>query len=177
MIKLRQRVLTVTIGLITGTVAICGVSLYLVASRSLRKNLDNSILQLAQTEIASATDMGFVHVHELGPQTISVKGVPGYEKYVWIEDATGRKVANTSNIGVQTDIQGAAAASRKALSGETTFDDIVINGRPVRAVFYPFRDLKQEPVVGVVGVPSAAVTEVITLIGEAVWLAGFLCIL
>lgn len=177
MIKLQRRVLAVTLGLTVGTVILTGAAVFLMSSASLRNNLDNSILQLARTEIASATDTGSLHVHETGQKTLDVSGVAGYEKFVWLEDIGGRHLASTANVLPNSRVIGAEPFRRVARAGETTFGDIEIEGRSIRAVFYPFRDMKGQPAIGIVGFPTSIVTDLIAKIGEVVLIAGAFCIL
>lgn len=177
MIRLQRRVLAVTLGLTVGTVILTGAAVFLMSSASLRSNLDNSILQLARTEIASATDTGSLHVHETGQKTLDVSGVTGYEKFVWLESYDGRHLASTENVLPDSRIVGAEPFRKVARSGETTFGDIEIEGRSIRAVFYPFRDMKGQPAIGIVGFPTSIVTDLIAKIGEVVLLAGAFCIL
>lgn len=177
MIQLRKRITVVTIGLVVGTVLVCAVAVFFVASSSFRSNLDDSILQLARTEIASATDTGHLHVHETSPRTLKVAGVAGYEKYVWIENEAGSRLAATSNIVPETEVVGVDPFLEVAKRGFTVFGDIQVDGKAVRAVFYPFKDLQGKPVYGVVGIPSGAITTTVEKMGAVVLGVGLVAML
>lgn len=177
MVQLSRRITTVTIGLVIGTVLVCAIAVFLAASSSFRANLDDSILQLARTEIASATDTGYLHVHETSPRTLKVAGVAGYEKYVWIEDGTGRRLAATSNVGPETEVVGTGPFLTVAKRGFTVFGDVQIDGKAVRAVFYPFEDQQGTKVFGIVGIPSGAITTTVEKMGAVVLGVGLLAML
>lgn len=174
--KLYTRLLMVMTGLSIGAVLLLGLSVYLVVQSALRRNLDDSLIQLARTELASATDLGYVHVHEFDPQTLTVTGAPGYEKFVWIVDDRDKIVARTSNIGIATRFAGTRFFKDAARKGHTVLGDILVNGQVVRAVFYPFRDPELQPLVGIVGVPENVVTDVVASVGRVILFVGLFCI-
>jgi signal transduction histidine kinase len=171
-----MRLLGLTIGLATATVLLSGLAVFTIAARSLWRNLDASLIQIAKTEIASATDTGTLHVHETGARTLVVSGVTGYEKFVWLENAQGRMVAATDNVRASRSIIGINEPKRLALEGKTTFGDVVIDGRRARAVFTGFANTDGTPAVGVVCIPSGVVTDVVNQIGEVIVLVGLVCI-
>lgn len=175
--NLRRRVFGVTVGLVAGSVILAGSAVFLFAERSLRRNLDASLVQLARTEIASATDTGTLHIHETGPQTLTVSGVPGYEKFVWLENDKGKVLAATANVRASNSIEGTADGRARALRGVTSFGDLSIDGRPMRAVYYGFRNTDGTPAVGVVCFPSTLIDGMVTQIGEVVVGVGAFCIL
>lgn len=176
MVNLRRRILVVTLSLIAGTVATCSIAVYFVASHSLWLNLDAALLQIAKTEIASATDTGTIHVHETGPMTLSIKGVRGYEKFVWIESKSGKLLACTENVP-GAEIAGLEQGRLKAHTGVTQASKISINKEDVRALFYPFKSLDGSAVVGVVGVPTAATEAAVAEVGEVALGVGLVCFL
>lgn len=175
-VNLRRRLLGLTIGLATATVILSGLAVFAIAARSLWENLDASLIQIAKTEIASATDTGTLHVHETGTRTLTVSGVTGYEKFVWLENEQGRILAASANVRASRSITGIDEAKRRALKGETTFGDVLIDGRQARAVFTGFSNTDGTPAVGVVCIPSGVVTDVVTQIGEVIVLVGLVCI-
>lgn len=162
--------------LTTGTVILTAGGVYVVAQASIQRNLDNAILQLAKTELASATDTGEVHVHDTEPWTLTVQGVPGYEKYVWIEDAQDRMVARTANVHPGTPVVGEEAYEGQARAGDTVFGTVQVEGRRVRAVFYPFTDSTGARYLGIVGVPENVVADSMASIGQVELLIGFTCV-
>lgn len=176
-VNLRRRVFGVTVGLVAGSVILAGSAVFLFAERSLRRNLDSSLVQLARTEIASATDTGTLHIHETGPQTLNVSGVPGYEKFVWLENGAGKLLAATANVRGSRSIVGTEDGKAQALRGVTSFGDLTIDGRPMRAVYYGFRNTDSTPAVGIVCFPSTLLDGMITQIGEVVLGVGAFCIL
>ena len=175
-VNLRGRLLGVTIGLATATVLLSGLAVFAIAARSLWRNLDASLIQIAKTEIASATDTGTLHVHETGTRTLTVSGVTGYEKFVWLENNRGRILAASANVRASRSITGVDEAMRRALKGATTFGDVLIDGRQARAVLTGFANTDGTPAVGVVCIPSGVVTDVVIQIGEVIVLVGLVCI-
>jgi two-component system OmpR family sensor kinase len=175
-VNLRRRLLGLTIGLATATVILSGLAVFAIAARSLWRNLDASLIQIAKTEIASATDTGTLHVHETGTRTLTVSGVIGYEKFVWLENNQGRILAASANVRASRSISGIDEPKRRALRGETTFGNLEIDGRPARAVFTGFSNTDGTPAVGVVCIPSGIVYDVVTQIGEVIVLVGLVCI-
>jgi signal transduction histidine kinase len=154
-----------------------GVSTYKASSRALWANLDAALLEMARTELASATDTGYVHVHEPEPQPLSFKGAPGYEKYVWIEDQHGNVVAHTANIGLATPVQHDSRSEREAFSGRIAFGESVVNGLSLRSIHYPLRDPDGERLCGVVGIPVLAVEDTQRRMAAALWEVGALAML
>jgi len=175
-VNLRRRLLGLTIGLTLATVLLSGLAVFTIAARSLWRNLDASLIQIAKTEIASATDTGTLHVHETGTRTLVVSGVTGYEKFVWLENAQGRIVAATDNVRAARSIIGINEAKRIAVEGKTIFADVEIDGRPARAVLTGFANTDGTPAVGVVCIPSRVVADVVTQVGEVIAFVGVVCI-
>lgn len=175
-VNLHRRLLGLTMGLATATVVLSGLAVFTIVARSLWQNLDASLIQIARTEIASATDAGTLHVHETGTRTLVVSGVTGYEKFVWLEDAQGRILAASANVRASRSIAGGEEAKRRALRGETTFADVEIDGRVARAVFASFANTDGTAAVGAVCIPSAIVADVVTQVGEVIVLVGVVCI-
>lgn len=174
--RLRNRLLTAMTGLTTGFVLLSGLTTYMVIQSSLRRNLDESLLVLARTELASARDKGFVHVHETDPRTLSVAGVPGYEKYVWIVDDAHRMVARTANMDAKTVIEGADPFETIARTRRTLFGDIRIDREKVRAVFYAFESPDGRRFVGAIGIPLNVVDDTIGSVGRIIFLVGLACL-
>lgn len=175
-VNLRRRLLGLTIGLATSFVILSGCAVFAIATSSLWRNLDASLIQIAKTEIASATDTGDLHVHETGTRTLTVSGVTGYEKFVWLENNRGRILAASANVRASRSITGAEAAKWRALKGETTFADMEIDGRQARAVLTGFSNIDGTPAVGVVCIPSEVVTDVANQIRDVIVLVGLVCI-
>ncbi|HMS54050.1 MAG TPA: ATP-binding protein [Fimbriimonadaceae bacterium] len=174
MANLRRRILLVTLSLIGGTVLACSIAVYFVAAHSLWRNLDAALLQIAKTEIASATDTGTIHVHETGPMNLAIPDVRGYEKFVWIEDQAGQVLACTKNV-LEAGIEGLEQGRTRAKRGQVEATDISINQTRVRALFYPLKGLDGGSLVGVVAVPSADTEQAVAEVGEVALAVGLLC--
>ncbi|MBS1700209.1 MAG: hypothetical protein JST12_00990 [Armatimonadetes bacterium] len=165
MANLHRRI-TITFGAVTaGIMVVSGIAVFAVFKATESARLDNSLLQLARTEIGSATDTDRIHVHEPVPQALSIKGVPGYEKFVWIVDQQDRIVAKTSNVRIDQIPSLAKVYEDDAWKGAPLMRDIQLDGRPIRAVFYPFHGPGGVAAVGVVGVPSNILAEGLSRIG------------
>ena len=94
--NLRSQVLVVILAISTLTVALSTLGVFLVSTFSVERDLDQYLLQLAKTELASATDTGKLHVHETGTWSLEFRGIPGYEKFVWVQDLDGKVLAETA---------------------------------------------------------------------------------
>lgn len=162
--------------LTSSTVVLVGAAVLVVSQRNLHQSLDEALVGLARTELASATDTGFVHVHESGPQTLTLQGVPSYEKFVWVIDHQDKIVARTSNVGDELVFRQSEPFAQRARGGKTVFGDFLYNGHEIRAVFYPFKNVDDSPLVGVVGVPTSVLAHTIEGIQQAVVIVGLACV-
>jgi signal transduction histidine kinase len=151
-------------------VSTVGVAVYWISSSSLRNSLDLSLVQLARTELASATDIGSVHIHDASPLTMSLSGLPGVEKFAWIESADGKVVAHTSNLAEFRPPQHVVDLSLQAARKGAFVETVDLPQGEVRCVFYPFTDQKGVHFLGVVGTPTTVYAETIGMIGWVVLL-------
>lgn len=173
---LRRHLLFAIMGVALLTTIVLALGVFFISQRQLQRNLDASILQLAKTELASATDKANVHVHDSEPWLLDVKGVPGYAKYVWIEDKNGKVVAKSSNVSPQQILKVPTAFVESARKGVVTFESIDVGAEALRAVAYPFNDVDGSPLVGVVGVHESVVQDAVRSIGEVIVSIGLGCI-
>ncbi len=172
MTSLRKHLVTRMLALTIFLLALVGLTVYFACRATLQKNLDLSLVQLAKTELASATDTGYIHIHDASPLTIPLEGLPGIEKYAWVIDDSDRLAAHTHNLaGFNPDsalLESAQVARKHGAHVETAS----MIGHEVRAVFYPFED-KGHSYVGVVATPVKVYQQTSNLIGVVV-LGSFL---
>ena len=135
--------------------ALASVLVYAGIRWSLLRNLDEALLTLARTEIASAFDEpgGLVHVHDEAPTAIHFD--LAYEKVSEIVRPDGEIAARTSNLvtGPPLDVDPAFVA--RARAGEVLFDDAWRDGQPYRAIGHPLYDADGVPYAIVVAVSRA----------------------
>jgi len=146
--------LTLTISLLSFLVlAIASTVIYLAARQILRHNLDNALLAIARTEVASAIDGpgGRVHVHEEGRAPIQLEVADDYVKLAMIKraDAVLARTANLADEPLRTDPDREAAA----LAGKPSFGSTHRGGEVFRVVYYPLHGPSGEPLVAVVALP------------------------
>ena len=151
--------------------ALSGVGIYFGARVSLLTNVDGALLGIARAELASALDgpNGMVHIHEEG--RLALRGAVGYEKYAWIRDAGGNLAAHTSNLPATELPKLDEGALRRTREGVAVFGDLEFRNQALRAVYYPFRDLKGRPYTAVCAVPYAPMRQSLRLLGTTLALA------
>jgi two-component system OmpR family sensor kinase len=141
------------------TVSICVLALasslvYAGIRWALVRNLDEALLALVRTEIASAFDLpgGLVHVHDEAPAAIQLDSGLAYEKVAEILDRNGEIVARTSNLVTGARLEIDASLTARALAGEAVFANAARDGVPYRAIHHPLRDADGAPYAIVVAV-------------------------
>lgn len=182
--KLQTR-LVLSMSLLTGiTLIVLGFVVFFVTQQQLLRNLDRSLTQLASTEVASATDLGYVHVHEEPQELADLVGAQGYEKFVWLFDVKGKLVAHTSNIKQDLPLRGATPSIQKAWQGQKKFADLNYQGTRLRTIVYPFAGQDQAHYVGVIGVPRSVIDDalvdlerILLIVGSIGWAATIFAIL
>ena len=147
--------LTATISALSiGVLALASVLIYVGIRWALVRNLDEALLALARTEIASAFDEpgGLVHVHDQAPTAIDLGQGLTYEKVSAIVDARGEVVARTSNLvtGPQLEVRPPLVA--RALAGDVVFANAWRGGLRYRAIHHPLEDAEGTRYVMVVAV-------------------------
>lgn len=172
MTSLRKHLVTRMLALTIFLLALVGFTVYFACRATLQKNLDLSLVQLARTELASATDTGYIHIHDASPLTIPLEGLPGIEKYAWVIDDSNRLAAHTHNLVGFIPDSALLASAQVARKHGAYVETASMIGHQVRAVFYPFED-KGHSYVGVVATPVKVYQQTSNLIGIVV-LASFL---
>jgi two-component system OmpR family sensor kinase len=122
--------------------ALASVLVYVGIRRALLRNLDEALLALARTEIASAFDEpgGLVHVHDQAPSAVELGHGLAYEKVAQVMDAKGDLVARTSNLVVGPALTLPRGLVVRALGGEAVFADVPRDDVPYRMLLHPFED-------------------------------------
>jgi heavy metal sensor kinase len=153
----RRLTLSMTL-LAVGVLAVASTAIYLRVRQALLSHLDNTLLSLARTEVASALDApgGRVHVHEAAPLLTAPVGL-GYEKFSRIEDENRQVRAQTSNLVGGAALRTDPEREKRALQGQVSFADIRRDDQMLRGIYYPARDTADKPLVAVVAIPTEAV--------------------
>lgn len=152
---LRRRVALWMSGFALVVLTAASVAIYLGGRYVLRVTLDETLLALARTEVASAIDRpdGRVHIHDEGGVPISLPDGDGYEKYALIADTSHQILARTNNIADGPPLQTEARRESQALRGKASFGFVWRGDERLRAVYYPLRDAAGHALVAVIAVP------------------------
>ncbi|MEW6273001.1 MAG: ATP-binding protein [Thermodesulfobacteriota bacterium] len=125
-----------------GVLALASTLVYAGIRWALVRNLDEALLALARTEIASAFDEpgGLVHVHDEAPLDVGLGNGVAYEKASEILNAQREVVARTGNLfsGAPLELDETLLAS--ALAGEAGFGNAERDDVRYRAIYHPFDD-------------------------------------
>ncbi|MDX2169641.1 MAG: ATP-binding protein [Deltaproteobacteria bacterium] len=147
-----------------------GVTIFAAARHILRRNLDNALLAIARTEVASSLDApgGRVHVHEEGWAPIEIDASDGYVKLAMVKRA-GTVLAQTANLASGPALDTDPVKEAHALAGEPSFGSLHRGEETYRGIYYPLRDATGEPLVAVVALPLAPIKHSLdTLLGVLV---------
>jgi two-component system OmpR family sensor kinase len=138
---LRSRLTRAVTLLGLGILTLTGLAIYLGARQGLQRNLDDALLTIAETDLASSIDGpgGRVHIHEDAPIPLELSRNVGYEKVAQIRDTTGRILAQTQNTR-NTPLQVDPVLEKRARLGTASLTDIVWDEMDYRALYYPVHD-------------------------------------
>jgi heavy metal sensor kinase len=141
----RGRLTATMSALSIGVLALASVLIYAGLRWALVRNLDQAILALARTEIASAFDEpgGLVHTHDQAPSAVDLANDPSYDKVTEIFDADGQLVDRTSNLASGARLELDPALVARALAGAAVFADARRGGLRYRALYHPFDDAEE----------------------------------
>jgi two-component system OmpR family sensor kinase len=134
--------------------AVTGVLIHVRVERALLANLDDALVSIARTEVASAFDEPGkpVHVHEEDPPgSLSLAVGSGYEKFARITNAAGTVLATTANLAAHP-LADDAAARAAAIGGAIAFADVRTADAVFRGVYYPIRHAPEPGTVALVAV-------------------------
>ena len=122
--------------------ALASVLIYAGIRWALVRNLDEALLTLARTEIASAFDEpgGLIHVHDQAPTAVHVGNDIAYEKVSEIVQANGEVTARTSNLAAGPALEVDPALVARARDGAVLFADAWRGGQPYRVIGHPLYD-------------------------------------
>jgi len=123
-----------------GVLALTSALVYAGIRWALVRNVDEALLALARTEIASAFDEagGLVHVHDEAPRAIGLGNGLAYEKVSQVVDAKGEIVARTGNLVIGAPLELDPSVVRRALAGEAVFATVHRGTVRWRAIHHPF---------------------------------------
>lgn len=132
--------LTMTLSALSiGVLGLASLLIYVAIHWALATNLDEALLTLARTEMASAFDEpgNVLHVHDQAPVTVAIGHGGSYEKVSEIVAADGKVVASTSNLTDDSRLEIDPALVNRAIAGEAVFVDTLRAGREYRALYHP----------------------------------------
>lgn len=134
--------------------SLASVLVYVGIRQALLRNLDEALLALARTEIASAFDEpgGLVHVHDQAPSAVELGHALAYEKVAQVMDAKGDLVARTSNLVVGAALTLPPGLMARALGGKAVFAEARRDDVPYRTILHPLEDAEGVSYVMVVAV-------------------------
>jgi hypothetical protein len=150
----RGRLTATMSALSIGVLALASVLIYAGMRWALLRNLDQALLALARTEIASAFDEpgGLIHAHDQAPAAIDPGNGVAYEKVTQIMNAGGEAVASTSNLSTGARLEVDAPMIARALGGRAVFANTRLGSQDYRAIYHPFDDAEGHRYVIVVAV-------------------------
>ncbi len=168
----RTRLATRLAALCLGVLTMAGALIYLEIRHTLHEGLDQTLLAIARTEVASAFDepgVG-VHVHPESPSALALAGGSGYEKFARISDRAGTVLATTPNLASGSALPDDDAARARALGGTIAFADLTRDGGTYRALYYPVAH-PDAPLVALVALPTVPVDRALRAVAGGLALA------
>jgi two-component system, OmpR family, sensor kinase len=146
--------------------ALASLLIYAGIRWALVRNLDEALLTLARTEIASAFDEpgSLVHVHDQAPTTIHLESDLAYEKVSQIVRANGELAARTSNLVTGPALEVDPALVARARDGAVLFADALRGGQPYRVIGHPLYDAEGNAYAMVVAVSRRALDVTLTAV-------------
>jgi two-component system OmpR family sensor kinase len=155
----RFRLIASMTALSLAALGVAGVLIHLRVERALFANLDDALVSIARTEIASAFDEPGkpVHVHEEDrPGSLTLAVGSGYEKFARITNGAGEVIAQTTNLAAHP-LPDDAVGRTAGAAGEIAFADLRGAGGTFRGVYYPIRDAADPGTVALVAVSKEPV--------------------
>jgi signal transduction histidine kinase len=139
-------------GLSIAVLFVAGILIYHQTRRALSHALDAQLLTIAQTEVASGFDEPGVgaHVHDAVTGDRSGSG----EKISRITDASGRVLAQTSNLASGAPLLDNEGARARALAGELAFADLGRGAAAYRGLYHPHHTPESVPLTLLVALPT-----------------------
>ena len=139
----RARLAITLSALSIGVLGLANLLIYIAIRWALVANLDQALLALARTEMASAFDEpgNVLHVHDQAPAATELGHGLAYEKVSEIVAANGEVVARTSNGTDDSRLEIDSSTVTRALAGEAVFADARRGSRGYRAIYHPLTGL------------------------------------
>lgn len=170
---LRSRIAVHTAGLCVAVLTLAGASIYFGVRQSLLWSLNNALLSITRTEIATVVDdpNGEIHLHEDYPAPLNLSAVDGYEKLAQVQDAQGTILGQTPNLRGKPPLPLAPPPGAGEVNTGIFFADLNRDGQPFRAVFYPLHDPLGNPMTAVVALSREPVDHALFMLLGTVGLA------
>lgn len=132
----RGRLATRITALCLVVLAVAGTLIYFGVRRTLHQGLDQSLIAIARSELASEFDEPGVGLH-VHPEAVSA--LAGTAKIARITDAAGTVRAATPNLAAGPPLADDDAARARALAGTPAFANLRRGTLGYRGVYYPLR--------------------------------------
>lgn len=164
----RARVALTMTGLSIAVLLAAGALVYQQTRRALFANLDQALLTIARTEVASEFDepgVG-VHVHEL-----PALGTSDAEKATRVTDASGSVLAATSNLAAGSPLLDDDGARAMAIAGQIAFADLRRDDVALRGIYHPITTPAGVPLALLVALPTQSVERTLRAIVQGLALS------
>lgn len=168
----RKRLSVSTALLCLSVLVLAGVGVYWQARQAMRANLDASLLSVARFTV-SALKMPDtnVPVGEKTPEVLLLPSETGYEKFAQIEDSADQIIARTDNLRPNSPLPAHPDRETRARDGHVVYGDLDYRGVPLRAVYYPFRDAKNQRILAVIAISQEPNRRALDALTEALGLS------
>ena len=159
--------------LAVGVLMLTEAGVFFAARQILRAGTDSALLGMARMEIAPAVNAPGARkaggaARRQSHAALTLPRGSGYEKFVQIENAQDRVVAQTLNLMQGPPLEQKPIQEARARGGQIVFADVFLGREPLRCVYYPFLDAEGRPLLAIIGVPSQPMRRSLD------WLAGLL---
>ena len=168
----RARLSLSTALLCLGVLVLAGGAVYWQAQQAMQANLDASLLGIARfTAAALKMPRTGMPVHNNDPDVLLLPSGTGYEKFAQVESSADNIIARTENLQAAPPLPPHPDLETKARAGHIVYGDLVYRGVPLRAVYYPFEDAKNQRILAVIAVSQEPMRRALHALVEALGLA------
>ncbi len=122
-----------------GVLGATSLAIYVGIRETLLSNLDDVLLTIARTEVASAVDEpgDKIHLHEVGPASLALPTGSGYEKIAQIKDEHHEVSVETANLHGGPPLETDPDKEDLAISGQASFGNLRRGTAAFRGIYYP----------------------------------------
>lgn len=153
----RKRLTLTATRLSVGVLVLTDLCVFFGAKQALRASTDSALLGVARSEVSSA-------LYKSGGTALTLPAGSGYEKFVQVENAQDKIVAQTSNLMQGPALEQKPRQEARARSGQVVFADVALGQESLRCVYYPFQDAQGHSLLAIVGLPQQPVRRSLDLL-------------